>query len=103
MYWTELQPVLDQTKTVSRWSQPTQKKLGYALIQRSTDPSYQEAIGVQLYERPTNSKAKIVENLASKGVVNTPEAAKLLWTPPWVWYLDHEQEISERVDKIFGA
>jgi putative spermidine/putrescine transport system substrate-binding protein len=103
MYWTELQPVLDQTKTVSRWSQPMQKKLGYALIQRSTDPSYQEAIGVQLYERPTNSKAKIVDNLASKGVVNTPEAAKLLWTPPWDWFVDHQDEINERVDKIFGA
>jgi putative spermidine/putrescine transport system substrate-binding protein len=80
-----------------------QKKLGYALIQRSTDPSYQEAIGVQLYERPTNSKAKIVDNLASKGVVNTEAATDLLWIPPWDWYLDHEQEIVDRVDKIFGA
>ncbi len=103
MYWTERQPILTQTKTVSRWSQPMQKKLGYALIQRSTDPSYQEAIGVQLYERPTNSKAKIVDNLASKGVANTEAATNLLWIPPWDWYLDHEQEIVDRVDKIFGA
>jgi putative spermidine/putrescine transport system substrate-binding protein len=102
-YWTERQPILDQTKTVSRWSQPTQKKLAYALIQRSTDPSYQEAIGAQLYERPTNSKAKIVDNLANKGVVNSADAAKQLWIPPLDWYLDNEQAITERVNEIFGA
>ena len=58
---------------------------------------------MQLYERPTNSKAKIVDNLASKGVVNTADAANKLWIPPWDWYLDNEQAITERVDKIFGA
>jgi putative spermidine/putrescine transport system substrate-binding protein len=103
MYWTDRQPILDQTKTVSLWSQPMQKKLGYALIQRSTDPAYQEAIGKQLYERPTNSKAQIVDNMANKGVVNTADAAKQLWIPPLDWYLDHEQEITETVDKIFSA
>jgi putative spermidine/putrescine transport system substrate-binding protein len=103
MSWTERSPILDQTKTVSRWSEPMQKKLAYALIQRSTDPAYQEAIGAQLYERPTNSKSKIVDNLASKGVVNTADAAKQLWIPPLDWYLDNEQAITERVDKIFGA
>ena len=76
---------------------------GYALIQRSTDPAYQEAIGKQLYERPTNSKAQVVENMASKGVVNTADAAKQLWIPPLDWYLDHEMEITETVDKIFSA
>ena len=80
-----------------------QKKLAYALIQRSTDPAYQEAIGAQLYERPTNSKAKIVDNLANKGVVNSADAAKQLWIPPLDWYLDNEQAITEQVDKIFGA
>ena len=103
LYWTERQPIRDQTKTVSRWSQPLQKKLAYALIQRSTDPTYQEANGAQLYERPTNSRAKIADNLASKGVVNTADAANQLWIPPLDWYLDNEQAITERVDKIFGA
>jgi hypothetical protein len=58
---------------------------------------------VQLYERPTNKNAKIVDNLASKGVVNSADAASQLWVPPLDWYLDHEQEITESVDKIFGA
>jgi putative spermidine/putrescine transport system substrate-binding protein len=103
MYWTERQPILDQTKTVSRWSQPMQKKLAYALINRSTEPAYQEAIGVQLYERPTNRNSRIVDNLASKGVVNTADAASQLWVPPLDWYLDNEQAITEKVDSIFGA
>jgi putative spermidine/putrescine transport system substrate-binding protein len=103
MYWTEKQPILTQTKTVSRYSEPVQKKLGYALINRSTDPAYLEATGAQLYVRPTNRKAAIPENLASKGVVNTEDAARQLWIPPWDWYLDHEQEITERVNTIFGA
>jgi putative spermidine/putrescine transport system substrate-binding protein len=103
MYWTDRQPILDQTKTVSLWSQPMQKKLAYALIQRSTDTAYQEAIGKQLYERPTNSKAQIVDNMANKGVVNTADAAKQLWIPPLDWYLDHEMEITETVDRIFSA
>jgi putative spermidine/putrescine transport system substrate-binding protein len=103
IYWAERRPILDQTKTVSRWSQPLQKKLAYALIQRSTDPAYQEAYGAQLYYRPTNSKARIVDNLASQGVVNTADAAKQLWIPPLDWYLDNEQAITERVDTIFAA
>jgi len=44
-----------------------------------------------------------VDNLASQGVVNTADAAKLLWIPPLDWYLDNEQAITERVDTIFGA
>ena len=102
MYWTERQPILTQTKTVSRYSGPIQKKLGYALINRSLSPEYLEAIAREVYLRPTNKNAKIPENLASKGVQNTADAAEKLWIPPWDWYLDHEQEIVERVNRIFG-
>lgn len=102
MYWTERQPILTQTKTVSRYSGPIQKKLGYALINRSLSPEYLEAIAREVYLRPTNKNAKIPENLASKGVQNTADAAEKLWDPDWNWYLDHEQEIVERVNRIFG-
>ena len=44
-----------------------------------------------------------MDNLATKGVVNSADAANQLWIPPLDWYLDNEQAITERVDKIFGA
>jgi len=102
MYWTERQPILTQTKTVSRYSQPIQKKLAYALIQRSTDPAYLEAVSKENATRPTNKNAKLPEVLASKGLDNTAEAAEQLWIPPWDWYIEHEQEINERVNRIFS-
>ncbi len=102
MYWTEKQPILTQTMTVSKYSQPVQKKLGYALVNRMTDPTYLQNMGKEVYLRPTNKNAVIPDNLASKGVQNTEDAATKLWIPPWDWYLDNEQTIVERVNQIFG-
>lgn len=102
MYWTERKPILTQTKTVSKYSQRTQKMLAFALIDRSCTPDYQTANGEQLYVRPTNKTAKVPKRLADRGVKNTAEATRDLWIPPWDWYLTQETRVVERVNRILG-
>jgi putative spermidine/putrescine transport system substrate-binding protein len=103
MYWTEREPILSQTWTVSRGAPEMEKRLAYALIDRCTSPEYQEEMGRVLFLRPTNRDADIPDNLAQIGVENTEDGAERLWIPPWDWYLDHEQEIVERTNSIFGT
>jgi len=103
MYWAERLPFLDQTKTVSKYSGEVQKKLAYALIDRSTSPEYQIAMGGLQYLRPTNKKASIPERLAARGLKNTPDAMNGMWNPSWEWYLKNEDTVIDRVNKIFGT
>ena len=60
----------------------------------------------ELYLRPTNKNVVIPENLASKGVENTEDAATKLWIPDWNWYVDHDGQgdpnITERVNEIIA-
>ena len=49
-----------------------------------------------------NKNAVIPENLASKGVTNDAAGVEGLWNPDWDWYLEHEQDIVETVNTIFG-
>ena len=102
MYWTEREPILTQTKTVSAGSGEVQKRLAYAYINRACSPEFQEAMAREVYLRPSNKNAVIPENLADKGVENTAEGMDQLWIPPWDWYLEHEEDIVERVNEIFG-
>lgn len=102
LYWTERRPILTQTKTVSQGSSDLQKRLAYAYVNRACSPEFQQACAKDVYLRPTNKKAVIPENLANKGVKNTADAMAGLWNPDWNWYLDHEQDIVERVNEIFG-
>ncbi len=102
-YWSERKPYLDQTKTVSKYSGEVQKRLGYALIDRSTSPEYQTAMGGIQYLRPTNKKAVIPERLAERGLVNSSDAMTGMWNPTWGWFLESEDIIIDRVNKIFGT
>jgi putative spermidine/putrescine transport system substrate-binding protein len=106
MYWEERKPILTQTKVVSRGSNETQKRLAYAYVNRCASKEFQEAVAEQLYLRPTNKNVVIPEKLASKGVVNTEDAASELWIPDWNWYVDHDGQgdpnITERVNEIIG-
>ena len=96
-------PILTQTKTISRYSDPIQKKLAFALMNEALDPGYQEKAGGTFYLRPTNGTAPVAESLASKGVVNTAGAMEGLWIPDWNWYLDNEDDIVETTNEIFGG
>ncbi len=104
MYWEEKNPILTQTKVVSRGSNETQKKLAYAYVNRCASNEFQEAVAAELYLRPTNKNVVIPENLASKGVENTEDAATKLWIPDWNWYVDHDGQgdpnITELVNEI---
>jgi putative spermidine/putrescine transport system substrate-binding protein len=103
MVWQEHKPFLTQTKTISRYSEPTQKKLALALLHRTLSPEFINAFGTTFYMRPTHKDAVIPENLAAKGVVNSADATAGLWTPDWNWYLDNEDDIVETVNEIFAG
>ena len=101
--WEVRKPILTQTKTISRYSEPMQKKLALALMNETLDPAYQAKCGSTFYLRPTNGKAAVADNLASKGVVNQAGAMEGLWIPDWNWYLDNEDDIVETTNEIFGG
>jgi putative spermidine/putrescine transport system substrate-binding protein len=101
--WEVRKPILTQTKTISRYSEPMQKKLALALMNETLDPAYQAKCGTTFYLRPTNGKAVVADNLASKGVVNQAGAMEGLWIPDWNWYLDNEDDIVETTNEIFGG
>lgn len=101
--WTERKPILTQTKTISRYAEPTQKKLALALLNHTLDPGYLEKAGATFYLRPTNSKAPIPDNVAAKGVTNTENALEGLWIPDWNWYIDNDDDITETVNEIFAG
>jgi putative spermidine/putrescine transport system substrate-binding protein len=63
---------------------------------------YQEIMASREYQRPTNRNVVVPANLAKKGVVNAAGVMDKFWEPDWNWYVDHEQDIVERVNEIFG-
>jgi len=102
-YWAEKQPILTQTYTVSRYAEPMQKKLAFALLNRAIEPKFLGAIGKEFYLRPTVSNAVLPDNLVKAGVVNTADAIKDYWIPDWNAYLEHEDDIVEKVNGIFAG
>ncbi len=103
MYWSEREPILTQTKTISRYLEPAEKRLAYALLNRTLEPDFLVAMGREFYLRPSNSKVVLPDNLANKGVQNTADAIANFWIPDWAWYLQNEDEIVETVNEIFSG
>jgi len=95
-------PILTQTKTISRHSDPMQKRLAYALLNRTLEPSFLEAFGDEFLWRPTNSKAAVTASLAEEGVENTADAAAAFWVPDWDFFVANKLEITDRLNDIFG-
>jgi putative spermidine/putrescine transport system substrate-binding protein len=100
--WTDKQPVLEQTFTVSKGAGEVQKKLAYAVISMVASRPYQEIMGSREFQRPTNKNVVIPPNLAKNGVENSADAMSKLWIPDWNWYVDNEQDIVEQVNGVFG-
>ncbi len=94
--------ILTQTKTISRYSNPMQKKLAYALLNRTLSPDFLKKFGDTFYMRPTNSKAPFNALLEKGGARNTADATKDFWIPDWNFFVDNEAEIVERSNEIFG-
>ena len=101
--WTDKKPILTQTKTISRYSDPMQKKLALALLNHTLDPAYLGKCSETFYLRPSNRKAAIPANLAAKNVTNTAAALEGLWIPDWNWYIDNFDDITEEVNEIFAS
>lgn len=101
--WEEVKPILTQTKTISKYVDPMQKKLAFALLNRTLDPAFLTNMGTNFYQRPTHKEAVITENLASKGVTNSEDAVAGFWTPDWATYLENEEDIVETVNGIFAG
>lgn len=72
------------------------------LLDRTCSPKIQELYAAELCLHPMNRNAVIPENLASNGVTNDAAGTEGLWTPDWDRYLEHEQDIVETVNTIFG-
>jgi putative spermidine/putrescine transport system substrate-binding protein len=102
MYWPDMNPVLTQTKTVSAGTSDVRKRLAFAYVDRACSPEFQEAMGRDIYMRPTNMNASVFEGMEALGVTNEAESAESLFIPDWNWYLDNEQDIVEQVNEIFG-
>jgi putative spermidine/putrescine transport system substrate-binding protein len=95
-------PILTQTKTISRYSDPMQKKLAFALLNRTLSPEFLNAFGDEFMWRPTNSKASITAALAENGVENTADATEAFWVPDWDFFVENKQDITDRLNEIFG-
>lgn len=101
--WREFQPILTQTKTISRYSDPMQKRLAFALLNRTLDPEFITKFDEIFWLRPTHRDAVVPANLANAGVENTADGAAGLWIPDWGWYIENEMEIVETVNDIFAS
>ena len=103
LIWDEFKPILTQTKTISRYADPMQKKLAFALMNRTLDPDFQTKFNEVFFLRPTHKDAKIPEGLVKNGVSNTADATEGLMTWDWPAYLDNEEDIVETVNEIFAG
>ena len=101
--WEHQKPLLTQTHTVSKYSDPIQKKLALAYVNAKLDPAFMEKAGETFYLRPTIKNAIIPEALSSKGVTNDANALADLHTPDWNFYLDNEDDIVETCNEIFAS
>lgn len=102
LHW-EQKPILTQTHTVSRYSDPIERKLALALVNAKLDPAFQTKAAQAFYLRPSNRHSKLPERLTDKGVVNSDAALDGLWIPDWNWFLDNEDDIVETVNEIFAG
>ncbi len=96
-------PILTQTLSVSRYSDPMEKKLALAYLNAKLDPDFQNYTAETFYLRPSNKNAVLPERMMNKGVTNTADALDGLWIPDWNWYLDNEDDIVETVNEIFAG
>lgn len=100
-HW-DSKPIITQTKTISRYSDPMQKRLAYALLNRTLAPEFLNAFGDEFLWRPTNANASITAVLAEAGVENTPDATREFWVPDWDFFVENRMEITDRLNQTFG-
>ena len=103
MVWEEVKPILTQTMTVSRYTDPVQKKLALAFMNRTLDASFLNKFAEAFNYAPVTKDAVIPPTLAEFGIKNTADAVSGFTIPDWNSYLEHEDDIVETVNQIFGS
>ena len=101
--WEEKKPLLTQTRTISKYSEPMQKKLAFAFMNRTLDPKVFGKFGELFYLRPTCKNIEVTPKMAAKGITNTADSIKGYWIPDYQKYLDHADEVEETVNQIFAS
>jgi putative spermidine/putrescine transport system substrate-binding protein len=101
--WEERKPLLSQTRTISKYADPIQKKLAFALMNRTFDPNIFGKFAELFYLRPTCKNIDVTPKMAAKGITNTADSIKGYWIPDYQKYLDHSDEIEETVSAIFAG
>jgi putative spermidine/putrescine transport system substrate-binding protein len=101
--WEEKKPLLTQTRTISKYAEPVQKKLAFAFMDRTLDPNVFGKFAELFYLRPTCKNIPITPKMAAKGITNTADSIEGFWIPDYQKYLDHADEVEETVNAIFAA
>jgi putative spermidine/putrescine transport system substrate-binding protein len=101
--WEEQKPLLTQSRTISKYADPLQKKLAFALMDRSLDPALFGKFAELFYLRPTCKNIPITPKMAAKGITNTADSVKGFWVPDYPKYLDSADEIQETINGIFAG
>ena len=71
--WEEKKPLLTQTRTISKYAEPTQKKLAFAFMNQTLDPKIFIKFAELFYLRPTCKNMEVTPKMAAKGITNTAE------------------------------
>ena len=101
--WEEKKPLLTQSRTFSKYSEPMQKKLAFAFMNASMDPKVYSHFADLIYLVPTTPDIPISAKMAAKGLTNTADSTKDFWIPDYQKYLDHADEVEETVNAIFAG
>src|SRR5262249_32663247 len=101
--WKEKTPLLSQMKTISKYAEPGQKKLAFAMLNRFLDPKVFGKFAELFYLRPTCKNIEVTPKMAAKGITNNAESVKGYWFPDIGKYVDSADEVEETVNGIFSA
>jgi len=101
--WEEKKPLLTQTRTISKYAEPMEKKLAFALMDRTLDPKIFGKFAELFYLRPTCKNIEVTPKMAAKGITNTADSIEGFWIPDYKGYLDHADEVEETVNGIFAG
>ncbi len=101
--WEEAKPLLTQSRTISKYAEPMEKKLAFAFMNASLDPAVFGKFAELFYLRPVCKNIEVTPKMAAKGITNTADSTKGFWIPDYQKYLDHADEVEEKVNAIFAG
>ncbi len=102
--WEEKKPLLTQSRTISKYAEPMQKKLAFAFMNALAGSEGLSASSPSCSISGRHCKnIPITPKMAAKGITNTADSTKGFWIPDYQKYLDHADEVEETVNAIFAG